>query len=171
MNWCILIPLLVGAICALLGYLLGKLLGGSNDLEQYETRIRNLEEELRACEGSKVPTAAPVASASAFVASVPVAAFNTDAAKAAFGKKIKENDLTVVEGIGPKIQELFHNHDIKTWKALSECSVETCQSVLNSGGERFKLHVPKTWPKQAGLAATGKWVELKTMQGKLKRGK
>jgi hypothetical protein len=38
--------------------------------------------------------------------------FNTSAAKAFLGKRIKENDLTVVEGIGPQTKELFDNHDI-----------------------------------------------------------
>jgi len=43
---------------------------------------------------------------------VPVG-FDADAATAAFGKKSKQDSLTVVEGIGPKIRELFHNHTIK----------------------------------------------------------
>ena len=92
-------------------------------------------------------------------------------AKAIFGKKIKENDLTVVEGIGPKIKDLFHNFNINTWQALSETSVDKCQEVLNSGGDRFKIHKPGTWPKQASLAASGKWQELKDWQDQLDGGK
>ena len=111
--------------------------------------------------------------AAALSAPVPVAlsVFDGVAAKAVFGKKIKEDDLTVVEGIGPKIQGLFHNHDVKTWKALSECSIEKCQTVLDSGGERYKIHRPGTWPKQAGLAAEGKWAELLKWQDELDGGK
>ena len=176
MNWCILIPLLVGAICALLGYLLGKLLGGGNH-DDCNDRIAKLEAELASCKASKATT--PVSSsstgssgiASSFTATTPVLVFNADAAKAVFGKKIKENDLTVVEGVGPKIQELFHNHNVKTWKALSECSVEKCQEVLNSGGNRFKIHKPGTWPKQAKLAYEGKWAELLKWQDELDHGK
>ena len=198
MNWCILIPLLVGAICAILGYLLGRLLGGGNHNE-CEDKIARLQTELDACKSSKISlegdlktTKASLAScvaseasakssleltkaslAAALSAPVPVAlsVFDGVAAKAVFGKKIKEDDLTVVEGIGPKIQGLFHNHDVKTWKALSECSIEKCQTVLDSGGERYKIHRPGTWPKQAGLAAEGKWAELLKWQDELDGGK
>ncbi|MBS9774036.1 MAG: hypothetical protein KGV59_02605 [Tenacibaculum sp.] len=97
--------------------------------------------------------------------------FNALAAKNVFEKNIKENDLKIVEGIGPKIEELFHNNGIKTWEALSKTSVEECNEILNSGGERFKMHTPSTWPKQAELAFKGKWEELKKWQGELDGGK
>ena len=106
--------------------------------------------------------------ASSAVALIP---FDAAAAKAIFGKNIKENDLTIVEGIGPKIQELFHNHQIKTWKELSECTVDKCQSVLDSGGDNYKIHKPGTWPKQAKFAYEGKWAELLKWQEELDGGK
>jgi len=173
MNWCILIPLLVGAICALLGYLLGKLLGGSGDdnsvdVDVYKNRIAKLEADLDACRSSKTSGSGV---ASSFAAGAAALAFNADAAKAAFGKKVKENDLTIVEGIGPIIAELFNNHGINTWKELSEASLETCQRVLDNGGDRFKIHNPGTWPKQALMAAQGKWKELFDWQEELDGGK
>ncbi len=199
MNWCILIPLLVGLISAILGYLLGKLSGGNNnndndckeklakvelDLEQCIAARKRLELDLENCKSARVKLEADLAAceankaslsnniSSSFAASTPaLIPFDANGAKAVFGKKIKENDLTVVEGIGPKIQELFHNHDVKTWKDLSECTVEKCQAVLDSGGERFKIHKPGTWPKQAQLAYEGKWQELLDWQDQLDGGK
>lgn len=194
MNWCILIPLLVGAICALLGYLLGRLLGGGSNHDDCNDKIAKLEADLDNCKKARVSLEADLnasrkatsllesdlksaKSASANIASsfaAPVAAgiaFDAAAAKAVFGKKIKQDDLTVVEGIGPKIQELFHNHDVKTWKALSECSVDKCQTVLNSGGDRFKMHKPSTWPKQAKMAYEGRWADLQKWQDELDGGK
>jgi len=173
MNWCILIPALVGIISAILGYLLGRLMGGDNGNDD---KVRQLQADLDACRKSKLNLESDLASAksnvaSSFAGGIAAAAFDADAAKAAFGKKIKENDLTIVEGIGPKIQELFHNHDVKTWQALSECSVEKCQSVLNSGGDRFKMHKPGTWPEQAKMAAEGLWDKLKKWQDELDGGK
>ncbi|WAC00901.1 hypothetical protein N7U66_11710 [Lacinutrix neustonica] len=97
--------------------------------------------------------------------------FNAAAAKAAFGKKIAPDDLTVVEGIGPKIKALFHKHDVQTWEALAACSVDKCQEVLRSGGKRYEIHRPGTWPEQAKLATQGKWEELKDWQDILKGGK
>jgi predicted flap endonuclease-1-like 5' DNA nuclease len=195
MNWCILIPLLVGVICAILGYLLGKLFGGSNN-DDCEDRVAKLEADLAACRKARTSLEADLSAsknaalllesdlksakletaniASSFAAPAAVAAlipFDADAAKAVFGKKIKQDDLTVVEGIGPKIQELFHNHDVKTWKALSECSVDKCQDVLTSGGDRFKMHKPGTWPAQAKFAYEGKWAELLEWQDQLDGGK
>ncbi|MCH3883825.1 hypothetical protein [Tenacibaculum aquimarinum] len=186
MNWCILIPLLVGLISAILGYLLGKLLGGSGDNDAYNARIASLEADLKVCKSSRIRLESDLSSAksslssgsgaanmaSSFAGAATTAiAFDGAAAKAAFGKKVKENDLTVVEGIGPKIQELFHNFDVKTWASLGATSVEKCQEVLESGGARFKMHNPKTWPKQAGLAAAGKWQELKDWQDALDGGR
>ncbi|MCH3881315.1 MULTISPECIES: hypothetical protein [Tenacibaculum] len=186
MNWCILIPLLVGLISAILGYLLGKLLSGGENNDDSNARIASLEADLNACKASKTRLESDLSSAksslssgsgtanmaSSFAGAAATAiAFDAAAAKAAFGKKVKENDLTVVEGIGPKIQELFHNFDVKTWAGLGSTSVEKCQEVLESGGARFKMHNPKTWPKQAGLAAAGKWQELKDWQDALDGGR
>ncbi len=183
MNLCILIPLIVGAICALLGYLLGRLLGSGNG-DQCNERIAKLQAELDACKSGKsslesslraeldtTKASLPVSLASVSTASVALIPFDAGAAKAVFGKKIKENDLTVVEGIGPKIKELFHSHDVTTWKALSECTVEKCQEVLTSGGDRYKIHKPGTWPKQAKFAYEGKWAELLKWQDELDGGK
>jgi len=172
MNWCILIPLLVGAICALLGYLLGKSLGGEQkrqvDIDVWKSKVSKLETDLEACRASK-STAQGISSSFKDEASAIV--FNADKASAVFGKEIKENDLTIIEGIGPKIQELFNNHDINTWKELSESSIEKCQEVLDSGGERFKVHNPGTWPEQAVLAYKGNWEDLLKWQDDLDGGK
>lgn len=97
--------------------------------------------------------------------------FDAGAAKAIFGKKIKQDDLKLVEGIGPKIEQLFYSHDVKTWKSLSECSIEKCSEILKSGGKRYEMHKPGTWPKQAKLAYEGKWQELLDWQNELDRGK
>lgn len=197
MNLCILIPLLVGLICAILGYLLGRLFGNNNtnnddcqetvkrlkieaaelqgNVEEYKAKIESLQAQLEACEKSKVTLAAKGNSdalgvASSFAAPAAIL-FDAAAAKAVFGKKVKENDLTIVEGIGPKIRDLFHNHDITTWKGLSETSVERCKEILNTGGERYKIHNPSTWPRQAKLAYERKWQELLDWQDILDGGK
>lgn len=158
MNWCIIIPLLVGAICALLGYLLGKLLSKEEnkgvDIDVWKNKVARLEADLKACQSTKglVP-------------------FNAAEAKAVFGKKIKKNDLTIIEGIGPKIAELFHNKNVNTWKALSECSVEQCRIILDEAGERFKVHNPGTWPEQAKMAYDGHWKKLYDWQEELDGGR
>ncbi|WP_299105689.1 hypothetical protein [uncultured Tenacibaculum sp.] len=180
---CWLIPLIVGAICALLGYLLGRLLSGGNnndELDVWKNKVAQLEADLEACNRNKINLEADLKTAQSSKATMAASfagaaatliPFDAAAAKAVFGKKIKENDLKIVEGIGPKIEGLFHNFDIKTWKDLGEASLEKCKEVLTSGGDRYRMHKPDTWSKQAKLAYEGKWKELKDWQDALDGGK
>lgn len=134
----------------------------------HDTKAR-LEDDLNKCLSARVKLESDLKTAS--LGATSLIAFNADAAKEAFGKKIKQDDLKIVEGIGPKIEGLFHDYGIKTWKALGEASLEKCQEVLNSGGDRYRIHNPKTWPKQAQLAYEGKWEELIKWQDELDGGK
>ncbi|NNE03383.1 MAG: hypothetical protein HKN52_09475 [Eudoraea sp.] len=165
--WCWLIPLGVGLICGLFGYLIGKGANPSLDLEADIILLRDKNEkltaDLEAC--NKKLTSGPVA------ASATDPKFNAKAAKIAFGRLVKNDDLKLIEGIGPKIQSLFHNYEIKTWKALSQVSVAKCQEVLDSGGDRYKVHDPASWPMQAKMAYEGKWKELAKWQHEHKHGK
>ncbi|WP_420603717.1 hypothetical protein [Flagellimonas sp.] len=178
--WCWIIPALVGIITGILGYLIGK---GSNtsitsnaaNLNALETENAKLKTELENC--TKKLSAAATSpktkvTPSSLAASKPATdSFDAEAAKAAFGKKIKENDLKIVEGIGPKIEGLFHNFGIKTWKDLSETSTIKCQQVLDSGGSRYRIHDPASWPMQAKMAYKGQWKELVKWQDIHKSGK
>jgi predicted flap endonuclease-1-like 5' DNA nuclease len=87
------------------------------------------------------------------------------------GKKWKTDDLKIVEGIGPKIEELLHKGGINSWKALSETSVERLKEILDAAGPSYQIHDPGTWAQQAGLADQGKWDELKKWQDELDAGK
>lgn len=80
-------------------------------------------------------------------------------------------DLKVIEGIGPKIETLLKNAGINTWSDVAKSSVENLQEVLDKAGESFRLADPNTWPKQASLAASGKWSELSEYQEFLDGGK
>jgi predicted flap endonuclease-1-like 5' DNA nuclease len=92
------------------------------------------------------------------------------AAKAA-GIKIKSaDDLTVIEGIGPKINELFKNNGLKTFADVSTAKVSEMRAILDKGGARFRIANPGTWAKQAKLAANNKWKELKKLQDDLSGG-
>lgn len=176
--WCWLIPAIVGIICALFGYLIGK--GKSSQIDQSsELRILRdkniqLQADLATCnrqltqKSGQDIQAQPVAPITTSETLIP---FDAKAAKAALGKAIKQDDLKIVEGIGPKIQQLFNSFDIKTWKDLSETAVAKCQEVLDSGGARYKIHDPASWPMQAKMAHEGKWKELHKWQEEHKRGK
>lgn len=87
------------------------------------------------------------------------------------GKKIKQDDLKVVEGIGPKIEGLLNDADIKTWADLADAPQEKVQAILDEAGPRYRMHNPATWAKQAVLARDEKWAELEEYQDKLDGGK
>ncbi|MGE5356670.1 MAG: helix-hairpin-helix domain-containing protein [Deltaproteobacteria bacterium] len=86
-------------------------------------------------------------------------------------KRWAPDDLKAIEGIGPKIEILLHEAGIKTWKVLSETPVERIQEVLDKGGPKFSLADPGTWPKQAKLAAEGRWAEFEEYIEHLNKGK
>jgi predicted flap endonuclease-1-like 5' DNA nuclease len=112
----------------------------------------------------------PVAKAAPKTATAPKLTIDLAAAKKA-GFTIKNaNDLTVVEGIGPKINELFHNAGIKTFAQLAAATVPQMRKILDDGGSRFRIANPSTWAQQAALAADNKWSELKKLQDKLSAG-
>ncbi len=96
------------------------------------------------------------------------------AAKPAAAKpaaKAKKDDLTIVEGIGPKIAELLIADGIVTFADLASAKVETLSEILAKAGSRFSTHKPDTWPQQAALARDGKMDELKALQDALDGGK
>ena len=98
-------------------------------------------------------------------------ALDLDGAAAVLGKKIALDDLTVVEGIGPKISELCSGIGITTWQQLAETDVADLQSMLDAAGSRYAVHKPGTWPQQAGLLAAGEWADFMTLTDELEGGK
>jgi len=87
------------------------------------------------------------------------------------GKKIKVDDLKVVEGIGPKIEGLLNDAGINTWADLAEADQEKVQGILDEAGPRYRMHDPGTWSNQAKLCVEEKWAELEEYQDNLKGGK
>ena len=147
----------------------------SAEIAALKSKNSSLETDLAACLASKssgVDTGLGFAAgaATSAVASGPELSFDAAAAKLVFGKKIKADDLKLVEGIGPKIEELFNQNGVHTWYQLSTTSVDRCKEILRSGGKRFDLHNPTTWPQQANLAFEGKWEELNALQDRLDGG-
>ncbi len=82
-----------------------------------------------------------------------------------------KDDLRKVEGIGPKIAELLNNAGINTFSQLGATEVDRLKEILAEAGSRYAAHNPGTWPKQAQMAADGKWDELKAWQDELDGGK
>lgn len=85
--------------------------------------------------------------------------------------EIIKDDLTKVEGIGKKIEALLNKSGISSYKQLSKSTVKKLKQILEEAGSKYSMHNPGTWPKQAKLAADGKWDELDALQQELNGGK
>ena len=82
--------------------------------------------------------------------------------------KAKADDLKKIEGIGPKIASTLVAAGIATFADLAKTKPAKIAEII---AEVRGNHVTDTWPKQAKLAADGKWDELKKWQDELDGGK
>jgi hypothetical protein len=85
--------------------------------------------------------------------------------------RFTEDNLQIVEGIGPKIEELLKTNGVMNWSELAAASIDTLKGILGKGGERFQMHDPSSWADQAALAVEGKWEELQEYQTLLPGGR
>ena len=92
------------------------------------------------------------------------------AAKKAPAKKAtaKADDLKKIEEIGPKIAQTLTDAGVATFAQLAKTDAAKISEII--AGVRGN-HVTDTWPKQAEMAAAGKWDELKKWQDELDGGK
>ncbi|MEZ4902848.1 MAG: hypothetical protein R2822_14400 [Spirosomataceae bacterium] len=150
--------ILMLVVSAVLGYIIGYLTRKS-EVENLEAELASLDASVDDCLKSKkmaiVPT--PTAPVMAMV-SEPVA-------------PIVPDDLKIVEGIGPKIEQLLNNEGILTFAQLATTTPERIKEILVAAGSRFQMHDPGTWPQQSALARDEKWEELKAWQEELNKGR
>ena len=95
---------------------------------------------------------------------------NTVALAASLGFKPQKggrDDLTIIEGIGPKINELLIAGGIDTFVKLANAPVGRVQAILDAAGPSFRLAKPASWARQSALCASGEWEALKALQGAL----
>ncbi len=142
-----------------------------DDADVYENempeRLRTKEDEEDVIQDVKSTKAKPAAKKE-----------TTDAAVAPETSKVadeatsqeSDDDLTKIEGIGPKAAEALVNAGISTFSQLSESKADNIKELLTEASSRLAHLDPTSWPKQAKMAADGKWDELKEWQDKAKAG-
>ncbi len=121
------------------------------------------EETKKAAPKKETKQAAPKAKAAK--------ATETAAAKKAAPKKAaKADDLKKIEGVGPKAAEAMIAAGLDTFAKVAKAKPEAIANILTEASSHLAHLVTDTWPKQAKLAADGKWDELKELQDKLDGG-
>lgn len=76
-----------------------------------------------------------------------------------------QDDLAIVNGIGPKISTVLQDGGIRTFKQLSETPPDILRQMMRAAG--IRMADPSTWPEQAALAAAENWNGLREMQAHL----
>jgi predicted flap endonuclease-1-like 5' DNA nuclease len=166
----ILEALLLMALAAYIGWWLARRTFAVQ-IDALSARISAKEHELADCRGAAITREiAPIEPVS-LPSSVGLIPGITGGIAAEPLSDLIPDDLKVVEGIGPKIEELLHDAGIRTFGQLAIASPERINEILHTAGPRFQIHDPATWPQQATLARDGQWDELKAWQDALKGGK
>ncbi len=149
-------------IAAILGFLIGYYLRKRKDAAEDKSK-----DALKSDESENILTAS--ADTHEIIEKVN---YETAVAEEIMEAEIGLNDLQIIEGIGPKIEKLLRRSSIDTWKKLADGDAEVISEMLVAeGGDRYKMHDPTTWSKQAIMAHEGKWKELKDLQDELLGGR
>ncbi len=85
-------------------------------------------------------------------------------------KVAKPDDLTKIEGVGPKAAEALSAAGIATFTDVANAKADTMKTILTDASPRLAHLDPGSWAKQAKMAADGKWDELKEWQDNAKGG-
>ena len=79
------------------------------------------------------------------------------------------DDLTMLEGIGPKVARVLNGIGIMSFADLASAEAARVQETLNSA--KLQYMSPEGWIEQAKLAAAGDMEGLKKLQDELKGGR
>src|SRR5690554_781056 len=91
--------------------------------------------------------------------------------KAESKKAAKGDDLTKIEGIGPKASEALASAGVDTFAKLAKKSADQIKEILVNASSTLSHLDSTTWADQAQMAADGKWDELQKWQDELNGGK
>ena len=80
------------------------------------------------------------------------------------------DDLTVIEGIGPKMSAALVAAGIDTYAKLASTTEDDLRAAIKAQGMRFAPSIP-TWAQQAAFAAKGDWEGLDGFQSNLTGGR
>lgn len=121
--------------------------------EKVEAKVEEKVETLEAVEKLAEPEVEPVQSSSPFVMEdVP-----------------SLDDLTIIEGIGPKISTILREARMDSFAKLANASPAAISQILKAAG--IQLFDASTWPEQASLISQARWDELAALQRRLTAGR
>jgi len=84
--------------------------------------------------------------------------------------KVRQDDLKIIEGIGPKMESALKAADIDTWAKLAASNADEIRAAIEAAGLSFAPSLD-TWAEQASLAAKGDWDALEKLKDSLTAGR
>ncbi len=81
-----------------------------------------------------------------------------------------QDDLEIIEGIGPKMAQVLIDNGVITFAQVAAASVDELTAMLKASGGRFSLASIATWAEQAALLRDGKMDEFKKLTDELVGG-
>jgi large subunit ribosomal protein L17 len=91
------------------------------------------------------------------------------AAEAVVAAAVQPDDLTVIEGIGPKVDQLLQAAGIQTYAQLAEASTESLKAILEPAG--LRMMDPSSWSEQARLLSRGDMEAFQELVKRLRGGR
>ena len=128
----------------------------------YTSHQAHPPEAVAEAEPAPLEAATPAAEAAPEAKPLPV----EEAAPAAEARTGPDN-LTLIEGIGPKSAAALNESGITTFAQVAAMSSAELEQIVKGRGVRL-VGSAETWPQQATLAAAGDLAALARMQEKLK---
>lgn len=80
------------------------------------------------------------------------------------------DQLEAVEGVGPDIAALFHEHGVHRFAQVAAMKPADIQKLLDTDKRKFSLARPLSWPFQSNLLANGQLAAFALVVSKLKDG-
>ena len=84
--------------------------------------------------------------------------------------KAGNDDIEMIEGVGPKIAILLTDAGFGTFEAISKATEAQLQAVLDAAGSKYNMAKPATWAEQAALAGKGEWAAFDKLTEELVGG-
>lgn len=139
-------------------------------IEDYtEDIIDDVKEKVGEVTGTKTKKRAPKkttakkATATKKPAAKKVATKKTVEVKKVVVTKVDEkNDLKVIKGIGPVLEETLNSLNITTYSQIAKMTIKNLTSLLNDAGVNAKIYDLSSWKSQAKTALTAKKEEVKS---------
>jgi hypothetical protein len=138
---------------AVIGYIIGYI-SAENKRRLLQKKLHRISTDLDSCLLEKQPFA-----------------HNTIHTTASSATLRVKDDLKIIEGIGPVLEELLNSEGIYNFSQLGKTPPDQLVDILRKDGSKFQMHDPRSWPQQAALAQNGMWNELEELQKELNKGR